>query len=191
MSYYSRKFDERIVELLKTGAVGVLPTDTIYGLSALALNEKSVNRVHALKRKSRGRPLIVLISDTAQLPLIGINIEQASYLEQYWPAPLSIEFNAKHSPAWLHRGSYFFAVRMPNNNELRSLIRNVGPIVSTSANLTGKKPAITVDEAKKYFGGKLDFYVDVGKLQGSPSTLAKLKDGKLEVIRQGSYELKS
>jgi L-threonylcarbamoyladenylate synthase len=81
------------------------------------------------------------------------------------------------------------AVRMPDNNDLRRLIDKVGPIVSTSANLQGQVPAKNVEDAQKYFGDKLDFYVDAGKLNGEPSTLVKIENGQIIILRQGSYKI--
>jgi L-threonylcarbamoyladenylate synthase len=82
------------------------------------------------------------------------------------------------------------AVRVPDNFELRNLIKKTGPIVSTSANLRGQEPAKTVKEARKYFGDRLDFYVDAGHLDSQPSTLVKIENNKLKVVRQGAYEIK-
>jgi L-threonylcarbamoyladenylate synthase len=81
-------------------------------------------------------------------------------------------------------------VRLPDHKQLRELINEVGPIVSTSANLRASKPASSVEEAKRYFGEKLDFYVDVGHLEnGPPSTIVKPRNGEFEVIRQGAVNL--
>lgn len=69
------------------------------------------------------------------------------------------------------------------------MIKKVGPIISTSANKEGQKPAATITAAQKYFGDKLDFYVDAGKLTGRASTIVKASFGQLEVIRQGAVKL--
>lgn len=79
---------------------------------------------------------------------------------------------------------------MPDYPQLLDLIGRVGPIISTSANPTGQKPAINMQEAKNYFGDSLDFYMDAGNISGAPSTIARLKNGKLEVIRVGSLKIK-
>jgi L-threonylcarbamoyladenylate synthase len=191
VSYFTDTFDAKVVELLKNGAVGLLPTDTIYGLSALALNKEAVERIHALKGRDNNKPLIVLISDLHQLEELGLKVEQAELAKSYWPGPLSLEFDATDAPDWLHRGGFFFAVRMPDYSELRDLIAKTGPVVSTSANLQGQKPVSSVKEAQETFGDKLDFAVDAGKLEGQSSTLVKPEDGRLVVVRQGVLEIKS
>jgi L-threonylcarbamoyladenylate synthase len=191
VSYYTNKFDNTIVELLKNGAVGLVPTDTIYGLSAVALNKDAVEKVHKLKKRDDKKPLVVLISSINQLQDLGINNEQSKLIKNYWPGPLSVEFEAKNAPHWLHRGMYYFAVRIPDNNDLLKLIKKTGPIVSTSANLQGKKPASSAKEAEEYFGKNIDFYLDIGMLQGQPSTLVKIENGQIITLRQGAYRLYS
>lgn len=189
MSYYAKKFDDKIVELLRDGGVGLLPTDTIYGLSAVALSEQAVERVHKLKKRDSGKPLVVLISELRQLKELGLKPEQAEIVKKYWPGSLSAVFESQNIPAWLQLGTNSLAVRLPGSKKLRELIKKVGPIVSTSANLQGQKPVSSVDEAKEYFGENLDFYVDVGDLQGQPSTLVKIENDHLKIIRPGALNI--
>ena len=189
MSYVTDSFDDEIVNLLQQGRAGLLPTDTIYGISALAMDESAVERIHKIKARDSDKPLIVLISDIKMLDLLSIPKEQAAIVKKYWPGPLSLEFQAPDSPPWLHRGLKHFAIRMPNDPGLLKLISGVGPIVSTSANLQGREPVKNVSEARETFGEQLDFYVDKGDLDNPPSTLAIIKAGKLEVIRQGAVKI--
>jgi L-threonylcarbamoyladenylate synthase len=190
VSYYVKEFDNKVIELLKNGGVGLLPTDTIYGLSAVALNKESVEKIHKLKQRDDGKPLVALIGNLNQLQELGLSAVNTEALEKYWPAPLSVEFDATHAPEWLHRGKKYFAVRLPDNRQLRDLIAKTGPLVSTSANLQAQEPAKNIKEAKMYFGDKLDFYVDAGEINGISSTLVKIENGQLKVLRQGTYEIK-
>lgn len=191
MSYSTNSFDNKIIELIKKGAVGLLPTDTIYGLSAAALNIKAIEKVRNLKGRDVNKPFIVIIASVSQLEQLGIKKDQAAATLKYWPAPLSIIFESRDIPTWLQQGTSSLAVRMPDDDELQDLIRKTGPIVSTSANLQGQEPAQNVGKAKNYFGRKLDFYVDKGDLSGEPSTLAKLEGQNLKIIRQGCYKIKT
>ena len=176
--------------MLGQGKVGLLPTDTIYGISASALNEQAVAKIHELKGRKSNKPLIVLISDIKMLGLLSISANQAKLAKPFWPGALSLEFKTPNAPKWLHRGLYHFAIRMPKYPELLKLIKAVGPIVSTSANLQGELPANSVDEAKKIFGDKLDFYVEAGSLKAQPSTLAIEFKGNLRVVRQGAVKIR-
>lgn len=189
MSYETDKFDDKVVQLLKIGGIGFMPSDTIYGLSCRALDKKAVERIYKLKRRESNKPFIVLISDVKMLDLLSIDKQQAEYIKPYWPGKISLEFNAPDSPPWLHRGKKRFAIRMPKLPELLSLIKIVGPIISTSANLAGQSPVDSVTHAKKIFGNKLDFYVDVGKIHSEPSTIVVFKNGKLKVDRPGAVKV--
>ncbi|MBA3757337.1 threonylcarbamoyl-AMP synthase [Candidatus Saccharibacteria bacterium] len=190
MSYITSRFDGMVAGLLEKGAVGFIPTDTIYGLSAKALDEQAVVKVRSIKDRHKNKPLIVLIADPSQLSELGGAESQARSATKYWPGPLTVIFTSNEFPVWLTGGTDTLAVRMPGNEKLRQLIKKTGPLVSTSANPQGKKPAESVKQAKKYFDSKLDFYVDVGELSNrQPSTIVKLVDGRLQIIRQGDVKI--
>jgi L-threonylcarbamoyladenylate synthase len=187
MSYIAREFNTEIVELLKSGGIGFMPSDTIYGLTCRALDEKAVVRLRSLKSRSEYKPLIVLFSNLEQLADLGMPSNGLEKALEYWPGPLSLEWDARRSPTWLHPASDTFAIRMPDKPELIELINKIGPITSTSANPEGAEPAKSVKEAENYFGKRLDFYVDVGEItHGVSSTLARLVDGQFEILRQGA-----
>lgn len=187
MSYWTDKFDDEVVRLLKFGGVGFLPSDTIYGLSARALDKAAVKKLHALKGRTQNKPFIILISDTTQLALFGIKYTKLA--KHYWPGPLTIIFDAPNAPDWLHSGTRALAIRLPADEKLRKLIDATGPLISTSANREGQPPAKSADQAKKFFGEELDFYVDVGEIIAVPSTIVKLTGGKLETLREGSVKI--
>ena len=77
---------------------------------------------------------------------------------------------------------------MPDKKDLLELLKITGPLLAPSANHKGEKPALIIEEAKVYFGNKVDFYVDEGKLESLPSTLIKIEDGKIVVLREGAVE---
>ena len=188
MSYVTDSFDDEVTRLLMRGGVGLLPTDTIYGLSCRAMDAAAVGKIHKLKNRSAHKPFIILISDIKMLDLLSISPEQAKITEQYWPGPLSVILSSQ-APDFLTLGTASLAVRMPDSPNLIELISRTGPITSTSANLEGEQPVQSVPAAQKLFGDKLDFYVDAGNLDNPPSTLAVIKDGKLEVVRQGAAKI--
>jgi L-threonylcarbamoyladenylate synthase len=180
----------RAIEIIKKGGVGLVPTDTIYGLSGLALDEDAVERVYELKGRDYDKPLIILLADIDQAEKLGANIDDLEPVRKYWPSPLTVVARAgKLTPGFLHRGTHKLAIRVPDYPELREMIKQTGPLVSTSANPQGKQPARNVNGAKKYFGKELDFYIDIGELEARPSTIVELKGGELKLIRQGAYKV--
>ncbi|HZP55906.1 MAG TPA: L-threonylcarbamoyladenylate synthase [Candidatus Saccharimonadales bacterium] len=183
--------DLNIVEALKSGAVGLLPSDTIYGLSCSALNQPAIERIFKLKGRGYDKLFIVLISDFDQVAELHLDPQGFEPVRNIWPAPLTLVVaTSDQTPKFLRRTTNSLAVRMPNKDDLRKLLRKTGPLVSTSANPSGQPPAETVDQARAYFGDRLDFYVDAGPIKGQPSTVAKINDGRVEVLRQGAYKLR-
>ena len=180
-------YDETAIEFLAEGGMGVLPTDTLYGLVTTALDPDAVERVYKIKQRDGNKPLIVLISDLEQVEQFGIVLDDAliEQLHSYWPGKYSIVLpTVDDQYEYLSCGTDTIAFRLPDNDELRELIRAVGPLVAPSANPEGYPPATTVDEAQKYFGSDVDFYVDGGTLDGKASTLLRIENGEVEVIRE-------
>jgi L-threonylcarbamoyladenylate synthase len=189
VSYWTKNFDGQVTGLLQNGGVGFMPSDTVYGLSCRALNRPAVERIYEIKGRDWGKPFIILISSLEMLDLLSIDREEVKPAEKYWPGPLTIICSAPAAPAWLHRGTQTLAVRIPNQPELLKLIDQTGPLVSTSANQQGHTTAASAAEAKEIFGETLDFYVDQGRLSNKSSTIVKLEQGKLKVLRQGATKL--
>lgn len=169
-----------------------MATDTIYGLVGLALNPKTVERVYRLRQRDKNKPFIILIGSLADLVIFGINLGfyQKEILKKLWPGKVSIIFPCrKEKFRYLHRGGKTLSFRLPANKELLNLLITVGPLVAPSANPQGLKPAISIKEAEKYFGTKIDFYNDSGRLSGQPSTLIQIKNNKVIVLRMGAVKI--
>lgn len=179
--------------LLKTSCVGIIPTDTIYGVVGRALDKQCVERIYNLRRRDTNKPMIILIASLDDLKLFGIKISSkvAETLQSIWPGKVSVILPCNNKKfGYLHRGTKTLAFRVPSDAHLRKILKEVGPLVAPSANLEGKKPATTILEAKKYFGDRVDFYVDGGKIKSLPSTLIAINDkGSVEVKRQGTTHM--
>ncbi|HEY9585916.1 MAG TPA: L-threonylcarbamoyladenylate synthase [Candidatus Paceibacterota bacterium] len=174
------------VDLLKEGGVGVLPTDTLYGLVGSALVPETVERIYELKRRDGRKPLIVLISHIDELEQFGIvcSEELMVRLNTYWPGRYSIILPAIDDQFdYLSRNTGTIAFRMPDKEDLLEILSQTGPLVAPSANIDGNSPAKTAEEARKYFGTDADFYIDGGELGGKPSTVLELDGEKVRVIR--------
>ena len=184
--------NESVKTVLKSGGVGVLPTDTLYGLVGQALSRRTVSRIYRLRKRNPKKPMIVLISSRADLKKLGVmvNGQMSKVFKKLWPGKVSIVLpcNTKRF-SYLHRGRKTLAFRLPAERSLRKLLKLVGPLVAPSANVEGKPPARTISEAKKYFGDNVDFYVTAGRLASKPSTLVALTDKGLAVIRRGSTSI--
>lgn len=182
-------------DVLKSGGVAVIPTDTLYGLVARAYDRKAVERVYKVRGRDKGKPCIILISSFSDLKKfgIGISIEQKKFLEKVWPGKISVILPCVQSKfQYLHRGTKTIAFRMigPRNKNLFKILKSVGPLVAPSANPQGLPPAHSRREARQYFGKVVDAYVCVGTKNSKPSTLVEYKNGKLKIIREGAVKIK-
>ncbi len=190
MSVTLNSLDESALEpILKKGGVGVLPTDTVYGLVCLANDELAVKRLYQLKSREN-KPGTVIASSISQLIDLGLKPRYLKAVQQYWPNPISIIIPCSSELDYLDQGMRTMAVRISNNPALNGLLDKVGPLLTSSANLPGKTPASNITSAKQYFGDKLDFYVDGGDLSGrEPSTLIRIIDDAVEVFREGAVKV--
>jgi len=175
---YQKHQIKNIIELLKREKIGVLPTDTIYGLVGSAFSKKAVERIYEIKKRKKDKPLIILIPSPGDLKKFGIrpSKELIKFLKKIWPGPVSIIFPVKNKKfLYLQRKTNSLAFRMPNSEFLKGILLKTGPLAAPSANPEGKTPASTIGEAKTYFNKKVDFYLDAGKIIGKPSLLLELK----------------
>lgn len=186
------KDQELIIAILKNGGVGVLPTDTIYGLVGSALLKKTVERIYKLRRRNKKKPMIVLIGSLKDLSIfkIQINRDLKSFLFHVWPGKVSVILPCSSQRfSYLHRGGKTLAFRLPRLKHLRNLLARVGPLVAPSANTENLKPAENIASARRYFGKNVDFYFNKGKLISGPSTLVIFKNSRIVVKRQGVVKI--
>lgn len=184
---------DKVIGLLKAGEIGIMPTDTIYGIVGSALNPQTVERIYFLRKRGTGKPMIILISGLSDLNSFNILLTpgQEKFLEKNWPNPLSIVLSCPSEKfRYLHRGKNSLAFRVPKNEMLLKILKSVGPLVAPSANLEGEKPAENIDQARKDFNDQVSFYMGIGKLKSKPSTIIQLyEDGTKIVLRTGSFKV--
>ncbi|NTU67082.1 MAG: threonylcarbamoyl-AMP synthase [Candidatus Moranbacteria bacterium] len=182
---------EEIIEKIKSGQIGVFPTDTLYAVSGSAFAKEAVRKIYEVKKRSRVKSLIILIGSIKDLDLFKIHPSEKEndILKKVWPGKVSVifSFNEK-SYDYLHCGTDSLALRLPDDPWLRSFLKRSGPIVAPSANLEGFPPAKTIAEAREYFKESVDFYFDKGKLDSKPSTIISLKNDRVTILRAGGEE---
>ena len=171
-----------------TGAIGVIPTDTVYGVVARAADKAAVTRLYELKRREH-KPGTLIASSIDQLVDLGFKHRYLQAVEKFWPGPISVVIPCMELE-YLHQGVGSVAIRIPNKADLLQLLQATGPLLTSSANQPGEPPATTVGEAKAYFGNDVDFYVDGGDLSGAqPSTVIRVVDDAIEVLRDGAVKI--
>ncbi|MCK5590584.1 MAG: threonylcarbamoyl-AMP synthase [Candidatus Pacebacteria bacterium] len=184
-----QKVSEEIVCILKRGGVGVLATDTLYGIVGSALKCDTVEKIYSVRKRSPDKPCIILIGSINDLRQFSIQVDQSTEKEllKYWPGPVSIilpclDEKLEH----LHRGEKSLAFRFSSDENILELLKQTGPLLAPSANTEGEPPAETIEEARRYFGEKVDFYLDEGLVQSPPSTILRFENGKMFLVRKGT-----
>lgn len=175
--------------ILSTKQVAIIPTDTLYGLVALASDEDAVARLYRLKNRE-GQPGTLIAASIDQFVQLGLKKRYLTAVEQYWPGAVSVIIPAGNELNYLHQGKNSLAVRIPDVKELREYLESTGPLLTSSANLHNQPPANNLDEARAYFGNKVDFYIDGGDMSGNaPSTVLRVIDDAVEVLREGAVKI--
>ncbi|MCA9352646.1 threonylcarbamoyl-AMP synthase [Patescibacteria group bacterium] len=177
--------------VIHTGGVAVIRTDTLYGIVCNAHNPHAVDRVYKIKKRNPLKASIVLVADYKQIASFGITItpEMKERLDHYWPGKVSIILPAHDisvNTHYIHKGTGGIAFRMPDDPELRMMLKDIGPLIAPSANPEGEPPATTIDMARDYFGDQVDYYMDGGEVTNTtPSTIIKFSPSSdVEVIRE-------
>lgn len=173
------------ITLLKSGGIGVIATDTLYGIVGQALNKATVERVYAVKERTPTKPFIILIHDLQDVELFGVTLtsDVRARLKAYWPGPVSIILDCPNDAFhYLHRGTNALAFRLPNKPELQHILKETGPLVAPSANPEGLTPAVDIEKAREYFGDSVDFYSE-GVVSTTPSKIIKITDDGEEILR--------
>jgi len=174
--------------ILKNGGIGVMPSDTLYGIMGFARNSRVVEKIYRLRQRNKKKPLLVLISGPRELNNFGVKYTgfYKKIGKRFWPGSMTIVFPCGlKALEYLHRGTKTIAFRVPKPLWLRRFLEISGPLVAPSANYEGEATPGTISGARKYFKDKIDFYLDAGTLKGLPSTVVKVKNNGIIVLRQG------
>jgi len=180
---------DKIEKTLAAGGAVVLPTETVYGLFAQALNQEAVERVYELKRRPRTKALNLNVASLEEIYAFSKN--QPSYLEQLYqtflPGPLTIILQANDQvPAWINSGMKTVGFRIPKHPVTLNLIRKYGPLIGPSANLSGKASGTSFQQIMMDFQEEVSGVEDDAALTGQDSTILDLSGEKAFILRQGA-----
>ena len=190
-STYLEQQLERGIHLLKRGGVIAFPTDTVYGLGACSTNSQAVERVYWVKSRPRHLALPLLLAKTSQISQIAHPVPQIAWQLAYrfLPGALTLVLPKSASASDIVTGSgNTVAVRVPAHPIPLALVEGLGaPIVGTSANLSGKSPAMSADEVYSQLGTKIDLVIDGGPCSGGKeSTIVDVTGETPVILREGA-----
>ena len=168
----------RAANLLRSGGVVAFPTDTVYGLAAAADDEVACRRIFLIKGRPVGLPLILMAAAESQLEgWVHIDSRAEEIIRRWWPGPLTVILHAK--------GGGTLGVRIPKHEIALELLRAAGPLMTTSANLHGKDPAMNAGEAAVLNG--VAAVLDGGAAPGGvASSVLDLTGPEPHVLREGA-----
>jgi len=172
---------DEIAERIKNGEVFIYPTDTVYGVGCDALNEEAVAKVFKLKERSGTKPLSVAFHDVEELlKYVTVDDEQETEIREKLPGAYTFIAINKGIPKIVTACFDTLGVRVPDYAPIREIIRKAEtPITTTSANLSGKSPALTIHDLPNEILENVDFVLDAGRCgSGNPSTIINLVTGK-------------
>lgn len=183
-----QKAAEAVGQVIRRGGVVAIPTESFYAVGASPFDEAAVRRVGRMKGRAQGKPLLVLIAESAQLEGIVAEVTEgaAVLMQRFWPGPLTIVFPAASDlPEALTLGTGTVGVRQPAYPALVELLRQTGPLTGTSANRSGEPPAQTAEEVQAALGSEVDVILDGGPTAGGlPSTIVQTV-GSIRLLREG------
>lgn len=180
---------DKLRTILENGGAVVLPTETVYGLFAQALNEEAVNRVYQLKQRPRDKAMNLNVSNLNDIYFFSQN--PPHYLEKlynrFMPGPLTIILKAnKNVPFWVNSGLDTVGFRLPKHEKTLRLIAETGPLIGPSANVSGQESGKEFTKLLSQFSEKLEGIADDKALTGIDSTILDLSGPKARILRQGS-----
>ncbi len=179
------------VEVINSGGVVGVPTDTVYGLAVDPFNEDALWRLFDLKGRPERKPIGLLVGTIDQAEeLARIPDDAHELLEQHWPGALTIVVPVKVIvPDWLgDRSTRTIGLRMPDHPVILELLRETGPLAVTSANRSGDGETHSDLEAQQVFGDDVDGYLAGMCPGGQASTVVDLTGDGMKVLRAGPVE---
>ena len=177
-----------LIKNIEDGNLVIVPTDTVYGISCDATNKEAIEKVFIAKQREQ-KPLIVMVSNIDMLKkyVKNINDLEQQLIDKYWPNTLTILFEKNDNLLEeITCGSEYVGIRMPDNKLLLELMNKINkPIISTSANISGNSVITNTNliepELKKY----ISYIYDDGEKTNVASTLVKVENNKIKILREG------
>ena len=180
------------LKILRQGGLVAFPTDPVYGVGALAFDEKAVEAIYIAKDRPIEKAIPVLIWDTEDMEKVGMDIPEIAYrlAARFWPGPVTVIIPKKPTLAESVSATDTVGVRVPDHEVARALLRAAGPMAVTSANISGQPNPSSAEQVFAQLGGRIDLIIDGGVTPGGvPSTLVDCTGEDIKILRVGPISL--
>ncbi len=183
-------------KILKNGGIIAFATDTVYGLACDALNNEALERLYKLKNRKLSNPIAIFVEslEIAQ-EFVEFNKKSIEIANNFMPGALTLvlkkrENNFSSQISRLLSNDSYIGIRIPNHKFSLELLKSFNGILAvTSANISNQVCAKNVDQIKDYFKNDLDLIIDGGELNNKASTVVRIIDDKVEILRHGAINL--
>ncbi len=197
---YLSIFEKHLIRtMLEEDKVIAFPSDTVYGLGVNSFSSNAVHKLYAMKGRNEKKPLVLLTNDTQKIEDYLLDKSQLQHpaLKKFWPGALTCVFDmVKESPLYFSKEySATLGIRIPNHSLLLDLLAFLPfPLVTTSANLSQQPPLQTAEEIEQTFNQKgsdqsLACVIDMGRIEGTASTVIQIIDSSVVVLRKGPIDI--
>ena len=179
----------KIIDVLSKGEIAILPTDTVYGLTGDATSLKAIKLANDIKKREKSQPLLILVSSIDMLKKYTKNISdlELEVINKYWPNKLTVLFEKNDLLSdELTASSPYVGVRMPDNKLLLDIMNKYNkPLLSTRANIHSKDVITKISLLEDEMRDSVSYIYDAGELSTTASTLIKIENGKIKILREG------
>lgn len=178
----------RALEILQSGGLVAFPTDTVYGVGALAFDQRAIESIYAAKDRPVEKAIPVLICDKEDLAKVADDVPLVALrlIDRFWPGPLTVLVPKKATLPEAISATSTVGVRVPDHEVARGLLRLAGPMAVTSANISGQASPITARQVLAQLGGRIAMIIDGGETPGGiPSTLVDCMGTEIQILREG------
>jgi len=182
------------LDVLKNGGIVAFPTDTVYGVGALAFDNAAIESIYTAKDRPLEKAIPILIGDLKDLEVIGLNIPDMALrlAARFWPGPLTCIIPKQPSLPPAVSATQTVAVRIPNHPDALALLRAAGPMAVTSANISGRQSPISAQEVYDQLNGRIPLILDGGNTPGGiPSTLVDCTGETPIIFREGPVTMEN
>jgi len=182
----------RALEILKNGGLVAFPTDTVYGLGALAFDNETIEGIYKAKDRPLEKAIPILIADVDDLKKVADQIPDMAriFATRFWPGPLTCILPKKPTLPPAVSSTDTVAIRIPDHKDARALLRVAGSMAVTSANISGQQSPVTAQQVYEQLKGRIPLILDGGITPGGvPSTLVDCTGAQPNILREGPISL--
>lgn len=184
---------KEITKVLDNDGLIIFPTDTVYGIACNSYSDSAIKKLFAAKKRSLNKPISVLTDSITKINMMveSINDKEKELMDKYFPGNLTIIFNKKeHVSDILTSNNSTIGVRIPDNEIALKILSSYSyPLATTSANISGESNGTEISDFVDNFKDTVDIVIDGGKTTDIPSTIVRVEESEIKVLREGSLKI--